>query len=292
LDGGDSVTDWEARVRERYGVAEEACEVLALRAGSPIDVDGRLDEPCWAGAAWTPRFGDAVTGAPALYDTRAAVLWDDDRLYVGFRIEEPFVRASLTERDSLIWYDNDIELFVAGDDAYWELEVNALGTIYEVLHVWADAYARGTPFDLPELDLRRPSARGFTGNVDPDHWDWDGFHPRGNRWAFLDWDLPGLEVGVAVDGTVNDDTDVDRGWSVEIAVPWDGLALVAAERQRPPRDGDVWRMFLARYEQIELNGHKAPPVGWAASRHGLDDAHVPELYSRVRFSADVADTAR
>jgi hypothetical protein len=32
---------------------------------------------------------------------QAAALWDDEYLYVGFWIEEPFVRARLTERDAL-----------------------------------------------------------------------------------------------------------------------------------------------------------------------------------------------
>jgi hypothetical protein len=45
-----------------------------------------------------------VSGEPGFYDTRAAALWDDEFLYVAFWAEEPFVRASLTERDSLTKY--------------------------------------------------------------------------------------------------------------------------------------------------------------------------------------------
>ena len=41
------------------------------------------------------------------------------------------MRATLSERDSFIWNDNDVELFVAGDDCYYELEINAFGTVYE-----------------------------------------------------------------------------------------------------------------------------------------------------------------
>lgn len=53
-------------------------------------------------------------------------------MYVGFWIEEPQVRASLTERDSFIWYDNDVEVFFGGEDCYYEFEINALNTVYEV----------------------------------------------------------------------------------------------------------------------------------------------------------------
>ena len=83
------------------------------------------------------------------------MLWDDEYLYVGFWVEEPFVAARLTERDALIWSENDVEVFVAGSEAYYELELNALGTIYEALFVWEDAYERLS--DLP--DLARSAAR-------------------------------------------------------------------------------------------------------------------------------------
>lgn len=32
-----------------------------------------------------------------MHDTRAAVLWDDEHLYVGYWVEEPYVEATLTE---------------------------------------------------------------------------------------------------------------------------------------------------------------------------------------------------
>ena len=90
-------------------------------------------------------FVDMVTGEPALYDTRVACLWDERCFYVAYWIAEPQVRATLTERDSFIWKDNDVELFVAGDDCYYELEINALGTVYEAFFVWQDALRSGRP---------------------------------------------------------------------------------------------------------------------------------------------------
>src|SRR5262245_20261577 len=82
----------------------------ARRTSSPIVVDGRLDEPDWQAAERSPRFADLIGGHPGIHDTRAAVLWDDASLYVGYWIEEPFVEATLTERDALIYQNNDVEL--------------------------------------------------------------------------------------------------------------------------------------------------------------------------------------
>ena len=39
-------------------------------------------------------------------------LWDDDALYVGAWMEEPQVVATLTEKNSVIFHDNDFEVFI------------------------------------------------------------------------------------------------------------------------------------------------------------------------------------
>ena len=89
-------------------------------------------DAAWQKAPRSPSFTDIITGQPTRYDTRAAVLWDDTNLYVAYRVEEPLVRASFTNRNDPIWQENDVDLFIAGRDAYYEFEINALNTIYEV----------------------------------------------------------------------------------------------------------------------------------------------------------------
>src|SRR5919106_828705 len=74
----------------------------ARRASSSIVIDGRLDEADWRAAERSPRFADLIGGRAGVHDTRAAVLWDDTNLYVGYWIEEPFVEATLKERDAPI----------------------------------------------------------------------------------------------------------------------------------------------------------------------------------------------
>lgn len=247
---------------------------------------GRLDDPVWAVAQRSPRFADMVDGSPGLYDTRAAAVWDDEALYVGFWVEEPFPAARLAERDSIIFTENDVELFLEGDDCYYELEINALGTLYEVLFVWRDAGRPGSRFDVPELDPRQTRALTFGGDDDRSGTTfWRGSHPRGLRWAYPDWDLPGLRAAVHVDGAINDPTVASRGWTAELAIPWSGLTLVAGSRQMPPADGDVWRMFFGRFQRMVLGGREIQPhPAWVWSPHGVYDTHRPELWTPVRFS--------
>jgi hypothetical protein len=229
-----------------------------------------------------------ATGQPALLDTQAAALWDDTHLYVGFWIEEPYPEAHLTERDSIIFTENDVEVFIDGGDCYYELEVNARNTVYEVLFVWRDAFTRGSRFDTPEFDVHSRQAFTFAGDFDrnPESF-WHGTHPRGPRWAFLDWDLPGMRSAVHVDGTLNDREHPSRGWTIEIAFPWSGMTHLANGRSVPPQDGDEWRLFFGRFQKLAV-GERTVQAAWCWTPHDLYDTHMPERFTPVRFSTENA----
>lgn len=210
-----------------------------------IMIDGNTKKEVWQKANWSPRFVDMVTGAPGMYNTQTAILWNDTNLYIAFKVEEPFLEAKLTERDSIIFLENDIEVFVDGGDCYYELEVNAANTIYEVFFIWKDAYTKGSKFDIPEFDVHQNNAYTFGGDYDRVGASfWKGTHPRGIRWAFTNFDLPGLQTAVQLDGTLNDNNDIDKGWSLEMAIPWKSLSLLANGKTIPPKPGDVWSLFL------------------------------------------------
>lgn len=250
----------------------------ALRVGAPPVIDGRLDEADWRHAPASTRYVDILTGGPTLHDTRAMILWDDRNLYLGIRVEEPFVRANLTTTDAPIYQDNDIEVFIAGPDAYYEFEINALGTTYEVFFLWESAWRRAGFADDPEFaraNLTPFNGVGFTT------------HPRGPRLGRFYWHFPGKRTAVHVDGTLNDDRDHDRGWTVELAFPWAGMKGLATDgRALPPKDGDVWRIDLSRFNQYR----EAPPAedsgGWVLSPHRAWDSHIPECFPYIRFSTN------
>lgn len=256
------------------------------RTNGPLRIDGRLDEPDWQAAPVSEPFVDIVTGEKAWFDTRVRILWDDECLYFGFTAEETDVWATLTERDSKIWEDNDLEIFIAGENAYYEFEINAFNTVYEVFWIWKDMYYPGSPYNTPEWQpegRRIMTLDGVGGHR----------HPRGERCGFLDWDYPGLRHAVHIDGILNSRTGTDRGWSAEIALPWRGLAWLADGRSLPPKDGDVWRIDCSRFQQIGPKGERLDPgAGWTWNRHGHYDSHIPESFTFVQFSDSGTDTRR
>ncbi len=278
--GDAEETNKLANGRSKFPCAEnEIARYTAHRVSETITIDGRLDEPAWTNAPWSPRFHDILTAGRAIHDTRACALWDDQNLYIAYRIEEPFVHAKFTNHNDLIWQDNDVEFFIAGRDAYYEFEINAFNTAYEVFFIWEDAYASGGFANAPEF--ARTNLIPFNG-VDFKN------HPRGKRLGHFKWNFPGMKTAVIIDGTVNNDSDRDRGWTVELAFPWKGLESLAKADHRalPPREGDVWRMDFSRFNTYK----EAPPAkdsgGWVWSKHGVWDSHIPECFPFIRFSTN------
>lgn len=277
-------------MNEQYGCnPEEVANYSAKKILENITVDGNLSKDIWQKAERSPRFVDMVTGTPGFYNTQAAIIWNEDYLYIGFWIEEPFVAATQTERDSIVFLENDIEVFIDGGNCYYELEINALNTIYEVFFIWRDAYTKGGKFDVPEFNIFDKKTLTFGGDYDRTGKSfWWGLHPRGLRWAFLDWDLEGLKTAVRVDGKINDDTSIDRGWEVEIAVPWKSLKWLANGRSLPPKEGDIWKIFLGRFQKMLASGREIQPhPAWCWNKHGVYDTHLPECFTNVHFTNDV-----
>jgi len=261
----------------------ETPHYVAHRTAAKLQIDGRLDEYVWQHAPRSPRFRDMIYGEEAIHDTRAAVLWDDEYLYVAYWIEEPDLQATLTERDAPIYQNNDVEFFIAGQDGYYEFEINSFGTIYEVLFIWDEANKDGSYDKIEGLGVDQAGRTPFFGVGYKDH-------PRGPRTGFFKWDLPGLLTAVSLDGTINDSSDRDRGWTVELAIPWDGLEILAKadKRSLPPEDHDVWRMDFSRFNQYKEAPPSRDPGGWVWSPHGTWDSHVPECFTYIHFSeADV-----
>lgn len=261
------------------------CHRLAVA----IRIGEGLSASGWAALPWSEDFVDITgnPGRPPRQRTRMKAGWDDHGLYVGAELEEADIWATLRERNARLCEENAFEVFLDPDGDgrnYYELEINALGTLWE-------------------LALDRPYREG-------------GVATSGN--------LPGLRSAVHIDGTLGDPSDIDRGWTVELAFPWSELARFHPAGATPPRPGDVWRLNCARvaWPFAVVNGQyvRVPPPGtprnpapasegserpstgdgerpasagserpdsysvWSA--HGEFNMHRPDRWGRLVFSED------
>ncbi len=260
-------------------------DYIAKRINHDFRVDGDPDKGIWVEAAWSKSFVDMATGESPELQTRCAILWSEERLYIMMLAEEPNIQAELTERDSIIFLENDLELFIDGGDAYYELEVNALNTVYEVFFIWRNSLSDTSKFPPEVFNIAAPGVYTFGGDYDRIAASfWVGTHPRGVRWAFRDFDMPGMQTAVGIKGKINDPRSKDESWSLEISIPWQSLKYLANGRQLPPANGDIWKLFLGRFQKKIVGGIELSPHPASSLRsHGIYDTHLPEEWSVISF---------
>jgi hypothetical protein len=187
--------------------ADDRPQYTIYRTGTPITIDGQLDEPAWFAAPSVGPFRFAWWKQGKKEQTVAKMLWDDEYLYVAYICQDAHISAERTKHDSSVWYDDCVEVFAAPDphrpDAYFNIEMNVNGASY------------------------------------------DDFHPHGpGSERRPGWNAEGLRIATRVNGTLNNDADQDNSWTLEVAIPF--KAYRRALPNTGPKPGDVWRLNLNR----------------------------------------------
>lgn len=238
---------------------------VCYKSPDSLRVDGHLDEAGWQQAPWTSKFVDIEgrTQPEPRYATQAKMLWDDEYLYIAARLQEPHVWGTLTKRDTVMFYNNDFEVFLDPDGDthhYYELEVNALGAWWDLM------------LTKPYRDGGRP--------IDA-------------------WDIRGIKIGIAVDGTLNHPGDIDSSWTVELALPWEVLEEAAPGGR--PTAGDQWRINFSRVQwqhavengkyrrkRDSATGKLLDESNWVWSPQGVVNMHYPEMWGYLQFAGPKA----
>ncbi|MCX6610993.1 MAG: carbohydrate-binding family 9-like protein [Acidobacteria bacterium] len=230
-------------------------EYTCNKISKPLKIDGKMDDAGWKLAPWTQFFVDIEGAAKPKprFRTWAKMLWDEEYFYIAAELEEPSLWATYDKHDMVIFHEHDFEVFLDPDGDglhYFEFEMNAKNTGWD-------------------LYLPKPYKDG--GKAD------DG------------WEIPGLKTAVHLRGTLNHPKDKDRGWSLEIAIPWSALN----RGPRPavaPKDGEQWRVNFSRVEWVldVVNGKYEKRKGlkednWVWSPQGVINMHVPEKWGVVKF---------
>jgi hypothetical protein len=235
---------------------------VAFQCHEKIEIDGKLDDEAWKKANWSEPFADIQGGTfpTPEFDTRMKMMWDQEYLYIGVKMEEPHLWATYEEPESVIFHENDIEVFldIDGDTHhYYEWEINALGTLWDLM-------------------LTKPYKNG-------------GKPING-------WNINGFKYEVYLSGSLNDPSDTDEYWSVEMAIPWKALSQ-SGPSYRAPKDGEQWRINFSRVQwQLEVEngtykkvinpktGKPYPEDNWVWSPMGVINMHLPERWGIVEFS--------
>jgi hypothetical protein len=210
-----------------------------------IKVDGVLDEWPWRRAPRLTPFVHHDTMAPARVKTEVQIFYDHEALYLGWTCEDSDIQATLRRRDSKFWEEEVVEFFVTPKalDRYFELQWNPLGGTFDAV--------------ITNKLGRDGRSQKFDG-------DWS-FTATNMIWA------------LQVDGSVQDSSDRDRRWVVEVKIPFADLKV------RTPKRGEVWRGNFYRFNRDKGMPPELlswSPVVWPGG------FHQPTRFGYLRFSGD------
>ncbi|MBE7640661.1 carbohydrate-binding family 9-like protein [Salegentibacter sp. BLCTC] len=232
---------------------------IAYKTIDEIEIDGRAEEASWKEAPRSKDFIDIEGDKVPKYQTYMKMVYDEDNLYFYAKMKEPHIWGTLKQRDTVIFYNNDFEIFIDPDGDthnYMEFEMNALNTVWDLFIV--KPYREPAPI------------------VDS-------------------WDIQGLQSAVHISGTLNDASDEDDYWSVEVAIPWEVLKEANIHNNIP--EEEFWRVNFSRVNwdfdltegrysrKKDKNGEYLPEYNWVWSPQGVINMHEPEHWGYVYFSS-------
>jgi hypothetical protein len=217
---------------------------IVPRFDAAVEIDGVLDELAWQKAARLTPFVRHDTMQPARTSTEVRIWYDQSALYLGWICEDTDIQATFTQRDSRFWEEEVVEFFVtpAALDRYFELQWNPLGGTFDAI---------------------------ISNELGPDG--------RSNQFKG-DWSYTAANMtfAVKVDGSVQNSSDRDQRWTVEVRIPFADLKV------RTPERGEVWRGNFYRFNRDR--DAETEQLSWSPTI--LPGFHQPTRFGYLRFEGD------
>lgn len=215
------------------------------RAGTAIKIDGKLDEAAWFAAPDVGEFHFTWHKAGRQERSVAKLLWNDENLYVGHVCEDAHITARHTEHDGKIPEDDCFEVIFAPNP------------------------------DKPDVyfNIEWNVLGGYL----------DNFRPEGPKKPRAPvWDAEGVRVAGTYVGTLNDDSDTDTLWTVEVAIPFKNF-----EKYMPhtlPQPGAHWNLNLNRHGgQTNMQYSQ-----WSPGDTPAPNFHTPHRFGKAIFSSKIS----
>ena len=216
---------------------------VCRRTREAITIDGHLSESAWgrAEALADFRFIDGI-GEPQL-PTELRMCWDESNLYLGFVCVDTDIWGEMSERDDPVWQEEVAEAFIASGGEvtkYFEFNFSPHNVVFDAL------------IECPESGDRQFMK------------------------SDVGWNCEGMQSAVQVKGTLDDHSDVDERWTVEVALPFSQIG----REGRAPVEGEKWR---ANFFRIDRAGEGEFSC-WSPTRSDPPNFHVPGRFGNLVFS--------
>ncbi len=192
----------------------------ASKTNSDIVVDGKMNENDWQNTeARTLDYFYRVEKPDDQQQTTFRMLWDEKNLYLFYEMQDKFLTVRETKRDGEPYLDDCAEIFfITAPDSL------------------------DTHFGY-ELNLNKASNDFIYFN---DYY-------KGKDVVYKSFN-PEFEVEVTFEGTINDNSDIDIGWTMEMAIPLSNFGELG--QVVPVRTGNRWAFLTIRQDRNDAEGNR------------------------------------
>lgn len=202
-----------------------------------INVDGTLNEAVYLDLQKLSlvRNQDGMEITEKAFRTEVQMFRNKQQLHISFTVFDTDIHSHYTERDEHLWKEECVEVFIDTDSIetnYVEIELSAANVLF-------DSYiVNPTEIDVPE------TAR---------------------------FDLTSIKHAVSIDGTLNNQDDVDLSWTAEMSIDLKELD------QRFNPENSHWKINIYRIEENSTSAQ------YSALSPTFKNFHQPKSFLALTF---------
>lgn len=208
-----------AKPERKLSLGEQAVFKVS-KTIDPVTIDGKMIESAWKKTeARSFDYFYRIEKPGDEQKTKFRMLWDEENLYVFFECEDQYITVREKNRDGQPYLDDCAEIFLIpvpdSLNMHFGFEVNLNKAANDF--IWLNNFYQGKS--------------GMVKSYNPE-----------------------FKVEVSINGTVNDNSDIDKGWTMEIAIPlklYEGLDTFS-----PVKNGNKWAFLASRQDRNDATGDR------------------------------------
>ncbi len=212
------------------------------KTSSKITIDGRADEASWQNAKAHSFENFYKFEKPSdKQNSRFKMLWDEEHIYFFFECDDQFITAREQNQDGEPYFDDCAEIFLIPKDAKINMHLR-----YEV-----NLYKSSNDFV-------------FINDI----YDNENFVVKSFN--------PDFDVEVTVNGSINDNSDIDKGWTMEFAIPISNFHI--NEPTTPIQEGAKWAFLALREERNDPMSNRRSTSTLFTLKPENQNVHYPKSF--------------
>ncbi|WP_282121678.1 carbohydrate-binding family 9-like protein [Algibacter mikhailovii] len=218
-----------------------------FRTHESIVIDGEMNENSWNRAS--VKSFEHLYGSQKPSDDQSSkfrMLWDEKSIYLFYEFEDKYLTARELNRDGAPYYDDCAEIFIIpvpdALDTHFGIEVNMYKASNDFIYF-------NNFYNNNSLGLK-------------------SFNPD-------------FKVEVTYKGTINDNSDIDQGWTLEMEIPLSVFGFLG--EVVPVQKGNLWTFLALRQDRNDMDGDRRSTSTLFPIADFSKNVHEPTDFGLMKF---------